>query len=109
MHAGMVGDRPRVDVEAFYAQHWAFARFLWDGESGRFRPALQRLLADAAAGQLHSDGGLGTATDSTWQPKSVKPLLEHYLGMPLAELEVAFLKYARKIAGSGGATGFGDP
>ena len=103
MHAGMVVDRPREEVEAFYAQNWAFARFLWDAEDARYRPALQKLLADAARGELYSDGGLQTATAPvTWQPKSVKPMLEHYLGMPLADVETAYLRYVRKIAG--GAT-----
>jgi hypothetical protein len=101
MHAGMVVDRPHEEVEGFYAQNWAFARFLWDAEDGRYRPALQKLLADAAAGELVADAGLQTGTTSvTWQPKSVKPMLEHYLGMPLADVEAAYLKYARKIAGS---------
>jgi hypothetical protein len=100
MHAGMVVDRPGREVEAFYAQNWAFARFLWDGEDGRHRPALQKLLADAAAGELFSDGGLTTAPSATWQPRSAKPMLEHYLGMPLADVETAYLRYVRKIPGS---------
>ena len=100
MHAGMVVDRPHEEVEGFYAQNWAFARFLWDAEDGRYRPALQKLLADAAAGELFSDGGVKASDDAAWQPKNVKPMLEHYLGMPLADVEAAYLKYAKKTAGS---------
>lgn len=98
MHAGQIVNRPRAEVEAFYAQSWGFARFLWDGDGGRYRPALQRLLADAAAGQLFSDGGLRTTVTATWKPKSVKPMLEHYLGTPLAQLEQSYLRYIRKQA-----------
>jgi hypothetical protein len=98
MHAGMVVDRPPREVEAFYAQNWGFARFLWDGDGGKHRLALQQLLADAAAGNLFSDGGLQTAPGSTWKPKSVKPMLEHYLGMPLSDIEDAYLRYIRSVA-----------
>lgn len=110
MHAGMVVDRPHEEVEAFYAQNWAFARFLWDGEGGRYRPALHKLLADAATGELYADAGLQTGAASvTWQPKSVKPMLEYYLGMPLADVEAAYVKYARTIAaGAAGASGYGE-
>ena len=62
---------------------------------------LSKLLADAAAGSVYSDGGLTTTVNSTWQPRSVKPMLEHYFEMPLTDLETAYLRYVRKIAGSG--------
>ena len=100
MHAGMVVDRPAREVEAFYAQNWGFARFLWDAEGGRYRPALQQLLADAAAGTLHADADRrrSAASADAWNPRSVKPMLEHYLGMPLADIEAAYVRYLRRIA-----------
>ena len=52
MHAGQVVDQPGEQIEAFYAESWAFAKFLWDGEGGRHRPALRRILTDA--GQRHA-------------------------------------------------------
>jgi len=98
MHAGQIVERPRQEVEAFYAQSWGFARFLWEGEGGRHRSALQRLLEDAAAGTLYSDGGLRTTVTATWKPKSVKPMLEYYLGERLPEIEKSYLRYIRRIA-----------
>ncbi len=37
----------------YYAQVWALVHFLREAEDGRYRPALERLVADAAAGRLH--------------------------------------------------------
>jgi hypothetical protein len=101
MHAGQVVDQPGEQIEAFYAQSWAFAKFLWDGEGGRYRPALRQILADAAGGALfpgdnsrRSDGGL-------WDPASARPLLEHYLGSELGVIDVAFRRYVKRLVAEG--------
>ncbi len=36
----------------YYAQVWALVHFLMEGEGGKYRPGLVRLLQDAAAGQM---------------------------------------------------------
>ena len=97
MHAGQVVDQPGEQIEAFYAESWAFAKFLWDAEGGRHRPALRRILTDAANGTLfpghnsrRTDGGL-------WDPESARPLLEHYLGADLAAVDEAFQKYVNRL------------
>jgi hypothetical protein len=38
----------------YYAQAWALVHFLREGEAGRYRPGLERIIADAAAGTLGS-------------------------------------------------------
>jgi hypothetical protein len=93
-------------VETFYAQNWAFARFLWDAEDGRYRPALRQLLADAAAGQLYRDGISRDPGSTEWDPASAGPLLERYLGMPLPAIEHAFRAYVRKVTTGAGVRGF---
>src|SRR5688572_18364293 len=102
MHAGQVVEQTTFQVETFYAQNWAFARFLWDAEDGRFRPALRQLLADAAMGNLYRDGVARKAGSTEWDPTSAGPLLERYLGMPLPAIEKAFRAYVRKITAGGG-------
>ena len=99
MHAGDVVSLPGAKIEAFYAQNWAFAEFLWDAENGKYRPAMQRLLSDCANGTLQGDirPPKRRFIDS-WNPESVRPMLEHYLGMDLAQIEQAYLTYCRKIA-----------
>ena len=97
MHAGQVVNQTSFEVEAFYAQNWAFARFMWDAEGGRFRPALQRLLADAAAGRLYRDNIPRMPGSTEWDPDSAGPLLERYLDMPLPEIDRAFRAYVRKL------------
>jgi hypothetical protein len=102
MHAGQVVEQTSFQVETFYAQNWAFARFLWDAEDGRYRPALQRLLADAAAGTLYQDGIERSPASTEWDPASAGPLLERYIGLPLPSIERAYRAYIRKITAGGG-------
>ena len=101
MHAGQVVDEPGEKIEAFYAQSWAFARFLWEADGGRHRRALRRILTDAANGALfpgnnsrRSDGGL-------WDPDSARPLLEYYLNSDLPALDAAYRKYMRRLVAEG--------
>jgi hypothetical protein len=107
MHAGQVVDQTMFQVETFYAQNWAFARFLWDAEDGRFRPALQKLLADAAAGTLYRDGIARDPASTEWDPSSAAPLLERYLGLPLPLIERSYRNYIRQITASAGPRGMG--
>lgn len=101
MHAGQIVNGTSFQVEAFYAQNWAFARFLWDAEGGRYRPALQRMLSDAAAGRLYRDNIARQPGSTEWDPSSAAPLLERYLEMPLPQIERAYRAYIRKIVAGG--------
>jgi hypothetical protein len=105
MHAGQVVEQTTFQVETFYAQNWAFARFLWDAEEGRYRPGLQRLLADAAAGTLYRDGVVRDPASTDWDPNSAGPLLERYIGMPLPAIERGYRAYIRKITAGGSSRG----
>lgn len=94
LHAGEVVGSDAGSIEAFYAQNWAFARFLWDGENGRYRPALRRLLNDAMAGELKSSGG---RVSESWDARSAAPLLEAYLGRPMREIDVAYRRFVADL------------
>ena len=98
MHAGQVVDQRPEQIEAFYAQSWAFARFLWDAEGGRYRPTLRRILTDAARGTLYPDERTLRTDDGLWDPDSARPLLEHYLGTDLEKVDEAFRRYVQRIA-----------
>src|SRR5436190_11236544 len=50
MHAGDVVGLSGERIEAFYAQNWAFVRFLWDADNGKYRQAFQQMLIDTANG-----------------------------------------------------------
>jgi hypothetical protein len=101
MHAGQVVDQPGEKIEAFYAESWAFAKFLWDGEGGSHRPALRRILTDAAAGNLFPGNNSRKTDGGLWDPDSARPLLEHYLGVPLESLDASFQRYVRRLARQG--------
>jgi hypothetical protein len=98
MHAGQIVSRPRVQIEAFYAQSWAFARFLLEGEHGRYRPALQRMLADAAAGTLFGDTTSRRVGRGLWDPGSARPMLEYYLAVPFTVIEEEYVNFVRTTA-----------
>ena len=97
LHAGEVVQLSPEHVEAFYAQNWAFARFLWEAEEGLYRPALQRLLADTASGDVFDRTNTLRRATSTWAPASARPLLEHYLGHDLATIERAYLRFVGEV------------
>jgi hypothetical protein len=98
MHAGDVVGQPPARIEAYYAQSWAFARFLNEAQNGKHRPALQRMLRDTAAGTVHDSTGTHRSNTVPWNPRSVGPLLEHYLGSSLPEIERAFGVWMHDVA-----------
>ena len=98
MHAGDVVHLPGDKIEAFYAQNWAFARFLWDYKEGTYRPAFKKLLADTAAGNVYDPTGTLHRANGAWAPTSVKPMLEHYLGKPLSQIEREYDDFIHHIA-----------
>ena len=106
MHAGQVVSTSGAQIEGFYAQSWAFARFLWEGEGGRYRPALQLMLRDLALGRAPGVAGEGEPVEGAWDPQAAKPLLEHYLGKSLATIDREYRTYMDRVAaGGGGADG----
>jgi hypothetical protein len=78
MHAGDVVDQPQERIDAFYAQDWAFARFLLEAEGGRYRPMFQLWLAETAAGTAFAGETMPsrsrTALGSGDRPSSARTL-----------------------------------
>ena len=98
MHAGDVVHLPGDKIEAFYAQNWAFARFLWDAGDGRYRDRFKKLLADTAAGTVRDPSGTLQRVQRGWSPSSVRPMLEDYLGKPLPEIESEYRAFMQETA-----------
>jgi hypothetical protein len=97
-HAGNVVAGSQNRTQAFYGQSWAFATFLWAAEDGKYRPALRRLLSDVADGTVYDPTGAHQNSQFTWNPAGVKPMLEHYLGMNLDQIDAEYQKYIRTVA-----------
>lgn len=97
MHAGDVVDQAQPKIDAFYAQSWGFARFLLEAEGGRYRPMLQKLLADTAAGTVYDPGGTLRAPHMAWDPSGTKAVLEHYLGQDLATIDRAYRVFVTQV------------
>jgi hypothetical protein len=98
MHAGEVVGLSGERIETFYAQNWAFAQFLWNAENARFRPAFQRMMSDLATGVADQYVGRRSSPIDSWDPRTVRPLLERYFSMNLAQIDVSYQKYIREIA-----------
>ena len=98
MHAGQVVDRKPEQIEAFYAQSWAFSRFLWEAEGGKYRGTLRRILTEAADGTLFPGEAARRTDDGLWDPDSARPLLEYYLGTDLEKVDAAFRRYVHRAA-----------
>jgi len=99
MHAGQVVGKRASRIESFYAESWAFARFLLEADNGRYRPALTEMIDDAARGELFADDSIESPTGGgpLWNPASSRPMLEHYLNRSLDKIEIAFAKYVREL------------
>jgi hypothetical protein len=98
MHAGEVVEERGEKVDAFYAQAWCFARFLYESENGRFRPTLQKWLADTASGTVYDPTHTHNRTGGPWNRNAVKPMLEHYLNTDFATIDKLYQAYIRRVA-----------
>ena len=107
MHAGQVVDQPPAQIEAFYAQSWAFARYLWEADGGKHRGTLRRILTDAADGSLYPGPSSRRTDDGLWDPDSARPLLEYYLKTDLEKLDRSFRRYVHRLAYEGYRTSDG--
>ena len=98
LHAGDVVGSDRYPRELFYAQSWAFARFLLEADAGRYRPALRQMFIDAAAGRLYGPPDGVARAPGTFRPSESVAMLERRLGAPLASLEPAYRAFVQQIA-----------
>jgi hypothetical protein len=98
MHAGEVVEQSGERVDAFYAQAWTFARFLYESENGRFRPSLQKWLAETANGTVFDPTHTHNRAGGPWNRTAVKPMIEHYLNLDFATIDKLYQAYLRKVA-----------
>jgi hypothetical protein len=98
MHAGEVVEENGEKVDAFYAQAWCFAKFLYESENGRFRANLQKWLAETADGTVYDPTHTHNRAGGPWNRTAVKPMLEHYLNLDFAAIDRLYQAYVRKVA-----------
>jgi len=103
MDAGQVVDKTSERIDAFYAQSWAFAKFMREAEGGRYRPALEHWLTESAQGTPFDPFAASAGQHPPVLPwlrsrAAVKPIIEHYMGMPFAQIDSAYQAYLHKIA-----------
>ena len=101
MHAGRVVNGPRDGIDAFYAQSWAFAKFLWEAEHGKYRPVLYQILSDAADGTLFPGNNVRDKDGGLWDPDEARPLLEYYLRSDVPSIDAAYRAYVKQLASRG--------
>ncbi len=89
----------------YYAQAWALAHFLAEGEGGKYRERLGTLLTDAAAGRLYSR--LTARENRREAVESINTrlgsvLLREYFGEDLKVLNEEYLAFVARTVGVGG-------
>jgi len=86
----------------YYAQVWAFTHFLYEGEAGRYRPALQRMLTDAANGSLYDTvrARLGERPARDARVRRIGPavLVAYLPDVRLDELDRQYQSFVRRVA-----------
>jgi len=97
----------RATLLGYYAQVWALVHFLHDGEEGRYRDALKRIVQDAAAGQLMrtlmtSEAIPVEARRSRVLSRGGKWAAMAYFNPDLDELERQYLAFIERAAADGG-------
>lgn len=92
-----MGPRPGAGPE-YYGQLWALMLFIRSDQ--RYRAALERMIADAAAGKLRAALNVPAAMGSgrTYARAMGLPAFQHYIDPDLPGFEKRFLAYARKLA-----------
>lgn len=97
LHAGNVVFQSGERIEAFYCQDWAFAEFLWNADSEKYRPVLRKILDDTYNGTPHDPTGALRRSYLGFNPAGVRPLLEYYFGMSLPDIDQRYQAYIRKL------------
>lgn len=95
----------------YYAQVWALVHFLREGAGGAYRPALERVVADAAAGRLHRT--LATALEPDAARAAVRTrrgtgVFEAYFTADLARAEREYASFIQRIVRPGGRTAIAE-
>lgn len=95
----------------YYAQVWALVHFLREGAGGTYRPALERLVADAAAGRLHR------TLATTLEPNAARAaartrrgtgVFEAYFTADLDRAERQYAEFIQRIVRPGGRTAIAE-
>jgi len=97
--------RSKEDLLLYYGQVWALTRFLVEHDEGRYKPALSRVLEDAAHGRLEgrllrspmviAGGGrrsIADGADGRW-------LVVAYFNDDLKAFEAEYREFVEKVAG----------
>jgi hypothetical protein len=104
-HAGEIVHEKRNNWKAYYGQIWALYRFLRDGQEGRYRPALQRIIADCKVGRYRMDFRLPASAPADLEGRRrlraqmALRRFSAYLPVPFEQFEKEYWTYARRLAG----------
>lgn len=101
MAQGPMGQERAV---TYYAQLWALLHFLREGQGGRYREALHRMVADAAAGLLPQAVALSLGAERPRALASVSgpAVFKAYFGGGPEEFEPAYRAFVAQVIRPGG-------
>lgn len=89
----------------WYAQLWALMHFLREGAGGKYRPALDRLVADAAAGRMGRAMAIqldDPRASSLLAQRSGLQVFRAYFARDLGPFEAEYRAFITAVIGPGG-------
>lgn len=98
MHAGDVVGGDGAKIDAFYAQSWAFARFMWEYEHGRFRPNLAKWILETANGTVYDPSNSHKNVGNPWNRMGIPAMIEHYLELNFDDISRMYSLWVKHLA-----------
>lgn len=97
LDAGQVVGGPGIRIQAFYAQGWAFARFVREYDNGKYREKFIKWVEATASGTLIDPTGTHRVHQLMWDRTTVRPIIERYLETDTATLQREFDEWCRYL------------
>lgn len=102
-------ERGKDELLSYYAQCWALVHFLNEGEGGRYRDALRRMLSDAAAGSMQArleaspllGAAEGEARRRAARSRNGSLVMREYVRPDLARMDAEFRAFLSTITRRG--------
>jgi hypothetical protein len=100
MHAGQAVVETGQATRSYYAQVWALALFLRQGENGAYAERLGRLLGDLGDGRVRAAAlAYRVVAPGAGDISVPEAVFRHYVTEDLAGFEAAYIEFARRLVG----------
>lgn len=94
------------DALTYYAQVWGLVHFLREGEGGRYRAGLQRLLSDASSGRMSQTVSIELRSQGLPAPRALgqrvgSQVFQAYFGADVARIDAEYRAFIARATETG--------